>query len=66
MSSPLACGEIERCGGEAGDGALHVGRAPSVERAVLDDPGEGRIGPQALIAGWHHVGMSGEAEMRRA
>ena len=65
MSSPLAVREIEGGGGEAGDGALHVGSAPSVKRAVLDDPGEGRIGPQALIAGRHHVGMPGEADMRR-
>ena len=65
MSSPLARDEIERRGGEAGDGALHVGGAPSVEHAVRDLGGEGRIGPQALIARRHHVGMAGEAEMRR-
>ena len=61
----LGLGEIEGGCGEAGDGALHVGSAPSVKRAVLDHPGEGRIGPQALIARRHHVGMPGEADMRR-
>ena len=43
----LGFSEIERGRGEGGDGALHVGSAPSIKHAVLDHAAEGWIGPRA-------------------
>ena len=78
-SSPVIRNEIEPFGlpplvGEifqhrrdaAGDAALHVDRAAAVEKAVLDLAGERAMGPGALVAGRHHVGMPGKGDMRRA
>ncbi len=50
----------------AGDAALHVDGAAPVEKAVLDVAGERAVAPGALVAGRHHVGMSGEGDVRRA
>ena len=57
----LGFSEIERGRGESGDGALHVGGAPSIEHAVLDHAAEGRVGPRAYVPRRHHVGMTGKA-----
>jgi hypothetical protein len=63
--SPASLGII-RCGSnEAGNGALHIAGAPAVETAVRDLRGEGRMGPELLIARGHDIGMPGKAEMRR-
>jgi hypothetical protein len=50
----------------AGDPALHVDGAAPVQKAVLDLARKRAVGPRALLAGRHHVGMSGKADMRRA
>ena len=48
----------------AGDTALHVDRAAPVQKAVLDLAGERAMGPGALVAGRHHVGMAGKGNVR--
>ena len=57
---------IEHRGDAAGDAALHVDGAAAVEIAVLDVAGERAVGPGALVARRHHVGMAGESDVRRA
>ena len=52
-------------GDEGGDAALHVAGAAAVEHAVPHHGGEGVVRP-ARVAGRHHVGVAGPAEMRRA
>ena len=56
---------VERRGGEAGDGALHVRRTPAIEATVVDLGREGCVAPQREIAGRDHVDMPGEAKIRR-
>ena len=54
------------CGGrEAGDGALHVGRAATMQHAVAKYAAERIVAPLLRVARRHHVGMAREAEMRR-
>ena len=78
-SSPVIRNEIEpfrlsAVGGEivqhrrdaAGDAALHVDGAAAVQKAVLDVAGERAMGPCALVARRHHVGMAGKGDVRRA
>jgi len=66
-SSPVIRNEIEplpSCRRDAaGDAALHVDGAAAVEKTVLDVAREGAVGPGALVAGRHHVGMSGEGDV---
>ena len=57
---------IERRRDEAGDRSLHVGGASSIEHAAEDVCGEGRMPPELRVARRHHVGMAGEAKMRRS
>ena len=77
-SSPVIRNEIEPFGlaamvGEifqhrrdaAGDAALHVHRAAPVQKAVLDVARKRAMGPCGLVAGRHHVGMSGKGDVRR-
>ena len=52
-------------GDERGDAALHVAGAAAVEDAVAHFAGE-RVGLPVGGADRHHVGVAGEAEMRRA
>src|SRR5262249_56746326 len=56
----------ERSGDEAGDAALHVDGSPPIERAAVDDAFEGWMQPACLVTGRHHVGMTGEDEVRLA
>ena len=49
----------------AGDAALHVDGAAAVQKAVLDVARERAVGPCGLVAGRHHVGMSGKGDVRR-
>ena len=58
--------EARHRGGEAGDGALHVGGAAAAQHAVDDAAGEGRDRPARGLAGRHHVGVAGEAEIAPA
>ena len=48
----------------AGDAALHVDGAAPVEETVLDVARERAMGPCALVARRHHVGMSGKGDVR--
>jgi hypothetical protein len=67
LGPAAVCREIvERRGDLAGDRAFHVDGAAAVEHAVGNARLEWRMGPHALGAGRHHVGMAGEHEMRRA
>ena len=52
-------------GDAAGDAALHVDGAAPVQKAVLDVARERAMGPGALVARRHHVGMSGKGDVRR-
>ena len=56
---------IQHRGDAAGDAALHVDGAAAVQKTVLDVAGERAVGPGALVAGRHHVGVSGKGEVRR-
>src|SRR6202042_3294465 len=47
-----------------GDAAFHVDGAAAVEQAVLDVARERAMAPGSLVAGGHHVGMPGKADMR--
>ena len=49
----------------AGDAALHVDGAAAIQKAVLDVAGERAVAPGGLVAGRHHVGMPGKADVRR-
>ena len=49
---------------EAGDRRLHVRSAAAVEAAVADLGRERIDAPGAEVAGRHHVGVAGEAEVR--
>ncbi len=49
----------------AGDAAFHVDGAAAIEKAVLDLAGERAVAPGGLVAGRHHVGMSGKGDVRR-
>ena len=57
---------IQHRGDAAGDAALHVDGAAAVQKAVLDVAGERAVGPGALVARRHHVGMAGKGDVRRA
>ena len=64
--APARLDVVERGGDEAGDRPLHVGGAPAVQHPAQHVGGKRRMPPQPGIARRHHVGMAGEAEMRRA
>ena len=57
---------VERSRDAAGDAALHVDGAAAVQKSVLDVARERAMGPGALVARRHHVGMSGKGDVRRA
>src|SRR4051794_31694164 len=48
----------------ARDAALHVDGAAAIQKAALDVPRERAMAPGALVAGRHHVCMSGKADVR--
>jgi hypothetical protein len=48
---------------EGSDAGLHVGRTATVDRAIDDLGGEGRMSPGSDVAGRHHVGMPGEQQV---
>jgi hypothetical protein len=57
---------IEDRSDAAGDAALHVDCAAAVDKAVLHVARERAMAPGGLIAWWHHVGVAGEGDVRRA
>ena len=63
---PAGLDVIERGGDEAGDAALHVGRAPAIKNAVGNLRVERRMRPPAFLADRHDIGVPREAQMRRA
>src|SRR5215470_10965509 len=59
-------GEILQHGrNAAGDAALHVDRATAIEKAVLHLAGKRPHAPDAFVAWGHHIGMTGEGDVRR-
>jgi hypothetical protein len=59
---PLQKGRHARHHG--GQSALHVGRAPAPENAVIQRRVEGGMGPGLLRSRRHHIGMARKAEDR--
>ena len=61
----VALGDARDGGDEGGDGALHVGGAAAEQRSAVDRRCEGIEAPGRDVAGRHHVGVAGEAEIGR-
>ena len=60
----VVAGPVDRRRGEGRHLAFHVRRAPAIEHAVLDHRFEGRVQPGLGITRRHHVGVSGETQVR--
>src|SRR5436190_12965 len=56
---------VEHRGDAAGDAALHVDRAATIEKTVLHLAGERAERPCGFVARRHHVGMSGKGDVWR-
>src|SRR5665213_2152300 len=57
---------IHRSGGESRNCSLHVASATTVNLAIFNRCGEGRMLPQLLITSRHNISVAGKAEMWRS